>query len=189
MALVYQARQIARMTSEETIGDRIVAAYTAAGLNRNQFTKALGTTYSNVMRWEKNETKPGTEYAQKIAEICGRSVGWLLGREDEAPTTSEPFHGDAPVPNMEQLGISALVLEGLLEARSDEERELRKLYQDEQHLGGEGDAVEVITWFRRTLRNLRNAAKGVDKRVAEGEPVKTTVREGAMRRTPKRPRK
>ena len=72
------------MTEEDpSVGARIRAAYLAVGLNRNQFSKQLGTTYSNVIRWENNETTPKGDYLVKIAAIIGRTPRWILTGEDD----------------------------------------------------------------------------------------------------------
>lgn len=64
-----------------TIGERIVEAYEGAGLNRNQFAQALGTTYANVIRWEKGETRPKGDYLAKIASVCSCRLAWLMTGE------------------------------------------------------------------------------------------------------------
>jgi transcriptional regulator with XRE-family HTH domain len=66
---------------KKAVGRRIVEAYTAAGMNRHQFMKALGTTYSNVMRWEEGETTPKGGYLQQIAVLCKVDVEWILEGE------------------------------------------------------------------------------------------------------------
>lgn len=52
-------------------------AYKAAGFNRNQFAKRLGTVYHNVIAWE-GGTEPGVAYLIQIANETGASLDWLL---------------------------------------------------------------------------------------------------------------
>lgn len=78
---------------ESTIGERIIYAYRKAGLNRNQFAKAIGTTYANVMRWEKGAT-PGSGYIQAIAELTGVTTDWLLGRSPGSVSSAASDSGE-----------------------------------------------------------------------------------------------
>lgn len=64
-------------------GARIREAYLAAGFNRNSFTKALGTTYTNVTRWEKETAVPGGHYLGLIASTCHVSEAWVLRGSEE----------------------------------------------------------------------------------------------------------
>jgi transcriptional regulator with XRE-family HTH domain len=66
----------------EGIGKRIIQAYEEAGLNRHQFAQRLGTTYSNVLRWEKGETQPKGPYLTKIAELTGVTIAWLMSGDE-----------------------------------------------------------------------------------------------------------
>jgi transcriptional regulator with XRE-family HTH domain len=76
------------------LGRRIRVAYGAAGLNRHQFAKGLGTTYPNVLRWESGDTAPTAPYLAKIAALCCVTTDWLLGQP-------VPPSGDARYTNRE----------------------------------------------------------------------------------------
>lgn len=80
---------------DDTLGDRIVAAYTRAGLNRNQFAKALGAQYGNVIKWENNKGKPDADSFAKIAEVTGVSLDWLI-RGEKAPVEVRVVERDLP---------------------------------------------------------------------------------------------
>lgn len=84
---------------ESTIGERIIYAYRKAGLNRNQFSKAIGTTYANVMRWEKGTT-PRSEYIQAIAELTGVTTDWLLGRSPWPVSSAASGSGEHAIGNL-----------------------------------------------------------------------------------------
>lgn len=52
------------------------------------FAAALGTSRTNVSRWEHGRVTPGMEWLSRIAAECNCTVDWLLtGRE---PTTPPP---------------------------------------------------------------------------------------------------
>ena len=65
-----------------TLGQRIARARTAAGLNRNQLARALGTSWQHVDHWEKGRTQPSLESLRRIAELLAVSVDHLLGLRD-----------------------------------------------------------------------------------------------------------
>lgn len=70
-------------------GQLIKRAYTAAGMNRNQFAKAIGTNYSNVWRWEKGEAEPSLESIEKAAKATGTPIDKLLSEEPETVVVDE----------------------------------------------------------------------------------------------------
>lgn len=74
----------------DSVGARIVDAYKSAGLNRNQFSQRIGTTYQHVIRWEKGNSAPKYEYLMKIASATGRSVHWIATGEEPAGVVTEP---------------------------------------------------------------------------------------------------
>lgn len=76
------------MSGPEHVGSRIKRAYLAAGLNRNQFSKRLGTVYHNVIRWESG-AEPGLEYLEKIAEITGVTLEWLIKGDEPSTVVDE----------------------------------------------------------------------------------------------------
>lgn len=76
LAVVAKAKE----TRDPERGERIKLAYQRAGMNRNQFMQKVGTTYSNVMRWERGAFP--RDHISKIAEVTGRSETWILKGED-----------------------------------------------------------------------------------------------------------
>ena len=77
------------------IGKRMVAAYERAGLNRNQFARAGGFSYQQVMDWESGEKVPTLAMASKIADALGIAVSELLGEETRYESI-EPKRPDPP---------------------------------------------------------------------------------------------
>lgn len=64
-----------------TLGQRIRAAYLRAGMNRSTFARALDVHYTSVFGWEKDENAPNTANLERIAEVTGRALEELLGRD------------------------------------------------------------------------------------------------------------
>ncbi len=73
------------MGEQDALGDRIRAAYEAAGLNRSQFVRALGVAYSTVLHWEKGRTRPNADNLRRISEVTGLAGASLLRTEALAP--------------------------------------------------------------------------------------------------------
>ncbi|MCC6873516.1 MAG: helix-turn-helix domain-containing protein [Sandaracinaceae bacterium] len=71
-----------------TLGQRIASARAAAGLNRNQLARALGTSWQHVDHWEKGRTQPSLESVRRIAEVLGVSVDYLMGLRDQPERSS-----------------------------------------------------------------------------------------------------
>lgn len=67
-------------------GEKIRAAYLAAGLNRNSFSRKIGTSYSTVSRWEDGDVEPRMASLRKISEALGVPLESLV---DEEPHTTE----------------------------------------------------------------------------------------------------
>lgn len=78
----------------QTIGQRIRAARELAGfLNQGDFAKKIGCSQSTLSEIEKGQTKaPSGKVLQKMSEVLGKSVRWILYGEDgevETPTPEE----------------------------------------------------------------------------------------------------
>lgn len=70
-------------------GKRIRQAYMEAGMNRNQFARAIGTNYSNVWRWETDAAEPSIESLAKASRVTGRSIDWLQHGDPSEPEDSD----------------------------------------------------------------------------------------------------
>jgi len=64
-------------------GQRIKAAYEAAGFSRKQIAEAIGRYYHDVMRIEDGQ-KPDPETLCQIAELCGVTERFLVRGENYA---------------------------------------------------------------------------------------------------------
>lgn len=53
----------------QTVGERIRAAYIAAGFNRHTFAQAMGTAYTTINAWEKQDAAPGDDLLRKASEL------------------------------------------------------------------------------------------------------------------------
>jgi len=66
-----------------TLGTRIAGARSEAGLTQQQLADAVGRSVHAVRKWERDENKPSVELLEKIAEITGAPLGFLLGHGEE----------------------------------------------------------------------------------------------------------
>lgn len=55
-----------------------------AKCSQAELAEQLGITQQEVSRYERGETKAPVNYLADVAEICGVSVDYLLGRQTEA---------------------------------------------------------------------------------------------------------
>src|SRR5438477_2534384 len=59
------------------------------GWTQSQLAEHIGTTQTNVSRWEKGETVPGPYYRQRLGALFGKTLaelGFILEAEDESST-------------------------------------------------------------------------------------------------------
>lgn len=64
----------------ESTGQRVRAAYLAAGMNRRQFSVKTGLDYATIMKWE-DGAEPDLKSLRRTAEATGKSVSYFLGEE------------------------------------------------------------------------------------------------------------
>lgn len=76
-----------------TVGERVVEAYTRAGLNRNRLSKLTGIDYAQIIKWEKGEARPSPDSLAAVAAHTGVSVDDLMGRD--APAAEVVTRDDA----------------------------------------------------------------------------------------------
>lgn len=65
-----------------SIGDRIAAQREALGLSQTELAKAVGISQPAIAYYENDERDPKASVLQKIAEVLGVSISYLLGVED-----------------------------------------------------------------------------------------------------------
>ena len=70
-----------------TIGDRIKTV--RAGMTQREFADSLGITAQAVINYEKHGRTPRREVLNKISDVCGVSVDWLLTGADKGGGTGE----------------------------------------------------------------------------------------------------
>lgn len=74
----------------KSLGDRVKAAYRAAGFNRHSFSREIGVSYTTVIAWEKNESVPMAHNLRSVAKTTGYTVDDLLGATVEPETGRRP---------------------------------------------------------------------------------------------------
>ncbi len=61
------------------VGQRIRAAYKAAGLTRREFARRMGVDESAVYRWERGERNPTMANVEKASEVTSADFNTLAG--------------------------------------------------------------------------------------------------------------
>ena len=72
-----------------TMADRLKKARLLTGLEQEPFADLVGMVRGTVSNYETGKTKPRRIYLEKIAEVTGVTVHWLLTGE-EAPLARDP---------------------------------------------------------------------------------------------------
>jgi transcriptional regulator with XRE-family HTH domain len=65
-----------------TFGQKIALLRKAKKLSQSALAKEVGTSFSVISRYERDEMLPSVENAKKIAIVLGTTVGYLLGEVD-----------------------------------------------------------------------------------------------------------
>jgi transcriptional regulator with XRE-family HTH domain len=78
------------MAPKTTMGTRIESARHAAGLNKNQLARAVGTSWQHVDHWERDRMQPNAASLQRLASVLGVPLGHLLGDAGPGPTATGP---------------------------------------------------------------------------------------------------
>ena len=74
-----------RSEDRTDIGSRIKEARLAAGFNRNQLARRLGTSWALVNQWENGKTTPSLKSLRRIADELGVDTDRLLGTPSAKP--------------------------------------------------------------------------------------------------------
>lgn len=56
------------------------------GITQNEIAEAIGTSRTNIGRWEKGLNEPSYTYVIKLANFFNVSVDYLIGNEESFPT-------------------------------------------------------------------------------------------------------
>jgi len=67
------------------LGKRLRAARESAGFTQTRLGARIGATGSTITNYEKGKRRVQIEDLERIAEILGRPVSWLLGYEESSP--------------------------------------------------------------------------------------------------------
>lgn len=87
------------LTQRKLVASRVRAARTRAGYSQAQLASALGVTRAAIGNWELGARAPSPERLERISEITGAPVAYLLGEqwgslEDPTPA-QEPADAEA----------------------------------------------------------------------------------------------
>lgn len=63
-------------------------------LSQEELAKAIGTSQTNIGRWEKGLNEPSYRYVVLLADFFGVTTDYLLGREDDFGNVSVKNNAD-----------------------------------------------------------------------------------------------
>lgn len=95
---------------------RIKEARQRANLTQKALAEMIGVKPPTLNGYEKGHHDPKSDILEKIADICGVTVDFLLGREDEQenpPAPAEPEQGEDAT-DEEKEAIDKLIAAGLI---------------------------------------------------------------------------
>jgi transcriptional regulator with XRE-family HTH domain len=77
--------------------ERIATVRQRLGLSQRRFAVRIGVSRNIVLRYEGGHGRPRTDTLERIAQLGGVSVDWLLGgdRQVAAPPERDPAWGEA----------------------------------------------------------------------------------------------
>lgn len=58
------------------------------GMNKTEFSKAIGVSTGNMSDWASGRSSPSVDKLIKIADYFGVSIDYLIGRDDRYPVPS-----------------------------------------------------------------------------------------------------
>lgn len=124
------------------------AARKAAGMKQTDVAKIVGICQSGYSDWERGKNKIDNKSLQKLAELYGCSVDYLLGREDTKTPAPEGREGEGTAADISKADVRAW-----LQAHGDE------LTPDEfVELFGMGSADAAILAICQLLPDGQKAA-------------------------------
>lgn len=73
--------RVAMPTTTDKLADRVRAGRVDLGWNQSALAKAVGVNRSFICRIEKGTERPTVETLRKLADVLGKSLDWLVGRD------------------------------------------------------------------------------------------------------------
>ena len=62
-----------------TVGERIKAARINIGMTQKELAEKLGIPYQSIGQWERDQRNPKVDTLQRLADVLGVSVPYLMG--------------------------------------------------------------------------------------------------------------
>lgn len=100
------------------VGDRIKQARLEAGLKQHELADLIGVGMRQIQYYEAGESDPYRKL-KKIAEVTGKTVGWLLRGDDEPTPQGRQEGEDRLAEIVERLDRLDESLRRLLDERED----------------------------------------------------------------------
>ena len=73
-----------------TFGKRLRECREAKGLSQQDLAKKMGTSYTVIGKYEREEMIPSVEVAKNLAKLLNTTVGYLLGETKETNVLKDP---------------------------------------------------------------------------------------------------
>lgn len=114
-----------------SFGQRLKQSRKNAKLTQEQVSKKLGLDYSTISKYENNHSEPDNETLQKMAEMYGVTVGFLItGSTDNLPADKNEHQSSKSAKELLQEMVDDpddfLFLDGYLQASEEEKKEIRR---------------------------------------------------------------
>jgi transcriptional regulator with XRE-family HTH domain len=97
-------------------------------LSQEEFSEKIGLHLNTYRRYESGERLPPEPVLKRVAELCGKTVDWLLGRERDLASIIATARAENEAEKAELASLAKLVNEKLVSslgtAYTQEEREL-----------------------------------------------------------------
>ncbi len=86
------------------IGNRLRELRKRLKLSQREFSKTINLHINTYQRYESGETLPPEPVLKRVAEVCGKTVDWLLGRDPlQMVIAEEKAHYNAEKQGIEKL--------------------------------------------------------------------------------------
>lgn len=141
-----------RMSTMETLGDRIASLRKSKGLSQRKLMEIL--KFDNLSKYEKNQRQPNYEILKSIADFFNVSTDWLLTGED---------------PKKEQLPDPENVIQHILGELTDEEIKIIELFRQLS----DRDKIKIEGIIEEKIAESKQVKRGTSSNYQNGEDAAT----------------
>lgn len=69
--------------NSDLMRERLIKAREGINCNRKAFAEMLSIPYRTITNYENGQREPGSDYITRVADVCGVTTDWLLGKSDD----------------------------------------------------------------------------------------------------------